>query len=414
MLAFLTVTAFAGDPTLPGAERGEDLLDPRGRAPTLIDPRGVRPDAIIGGDKVTDLSWPDVAGITFRGRYDVGCTGTLIAPNLVLTAGHCAEGITGVVLAAPDYARDDGEYIRVKKVIEYPRSQSTYDVSLLILAEDSTIEPRPIASGCIVDDYLVDDAEVVIAGYGALDKWGNNYSSSMYEATTTIHDADCSDNIDRGCHASVAPGGELGAGGDGVDTCYGDSGGPLFLPTPYGTFLAGVTSRAYWDVDYPCGQGGIYVRADAVLDWIEEESGETLPRAQCNAAPNPSAADLVVWKNGRAAVAVDGGDPDGDPVTFELSSPPLHGNAVVADDGVVTYDAVGGYVGVDTIGVRVTDDKGASGDVSIDVDVLTRADYKATTGAAAPCGCAPGSLSGGGAALFAVTLLTVRRRRATA
>ena len=38
------------------------------------------------------------------------------------------------------------------------------------------------------------------------------------------------------------PDGELGAGGMGIDTCPGDSGGPLYLPTDFGTFLAGVTS----------------------------------------------------------------------------------------------------------------------------------------------------------------------------
>ena len=371
------------------------------------------PDAIIGGDPVEGLEWPDAAGGSFGGKFDVGCTGTLIAPDLVLTAGHCADGITGVRLEAPDYVRDTGEWIKVKRTIEYPRSQSSFDIAVLILAEESNVEPRPIATGCIVDDYLVDGAEVVIAGYGALDKWGNRYTTEMYQAKTVITDADCTETS-RGCQRSVSPRGELGAGGDGIDTCYGDSGGPLYLPTPFGTFLAGVTSRSYSDVDYPCGQGGIYVRADAVVDWVEDETGRKLPRAVCNQPPEPSADDLAVWKNGSASVTVEANDPEGDDVTFEIVAPPAHGVATIDDAGLLRYDARGGFLGADTVGVRVTDAEGATGNVAVDVHVLTRGDYKVLTGEAAPCGCAPGTPTGAVAGLAGLAALVLRRRRPAA
>lgn len=402
-LVFWVVAGLAGEPLLLDAD-GPSLA-PSGRVP--------KPEAIIGGDPVEGLTWPDAAGVSFGGKYDVGCTGTLIAPDLVLTAGHCAGGITGVRLEAPDYVRDSGEWIKVKRTIEYPRSQSSYDIAVLLLAEDSEVEPRPIATGCIVDDYLVDGAEVVIAGYGALDRYGNRYTSAMYEATTFITDADCS-QTNRGCQRSVSPGGELGAGGDGIDTCYGDSGGPLYLPTPFGTFLAGVTSRAYSDVDYPCGQGGIYVRADAMVEWIEAETGRELPRAVCNQPPEPSADDLSVWKNGASTVTVEANDPEGDDVRFEIVAPPAHGTATVDEGGLLRYDASRGYLGEDTVGVRVTDAEGSTGNVTVDVLVLTRGDYKLLTGEGAPCGCAPATPVGSVAALVGLAGLVVRRRRPSA
>src|SRR5919107_6224763 len=47
--------------------------------------------AVVGGHDVAPGAYPAVADITF-GAF--GCTGTLIAPNAVLTAGHCGS-ITG-------------------------------------------------------------------------------------------------------------------------------------------------------------------------------------------------------------------------------------------------------------------------------------------------------------------------------
>jgi secreted trypsin-like serine protease len=53
------------------------------------------------------------------------CTGTLIAPNVVLTAGHCSEDIPNNVLVGTSSLQrpSEGEVIPVKQRIEYPSSQ---------------------------------------------------------------------------------------------------------------------------------------------------------------------------------------------------------------------------------------------------------------------------------------------------
>lgn len=38
-------------------------------------------------------------------------------------------------------------------------------------------------------------------------------------------------------------------------------------------YLAGATSRAVKQRDFPCGDGGVYVRVDKVVDWIKKVSG---------------------------------------------------------------------------------------------------------------------------------------------
>ncbi len=51
--------------------------------------------AIVGGNNASPGEYPSVAEITF-GVF--GCTGTLISPDTVLSAGHCGS-LTGAAVA---------------------------------------------------------------------------------------------------------------------------------------------------------------------------------------------------------------------------------------------------------------------------------------------------------------------------
>jgi MYXO-CTERM domain-containing protein len=96
-----------------------------------------------------------------------------------------------------------------------------------------------------------------------------------------IIDHDCSET-QRGCMVEVqADEGELAASGE-ADACFGDSGGPLYLETPSGYYLAGITSRGFDNSrGAPCGTGSIFVRPDALIDWIEGNLGYALERPLC-------------------------------------------------------------------------------------------------------------------------------------
>lgn len=402
----LVASAFAGSPLGASSSVPTETTVPSAPA---------RPDVpIVGGSIAKAGDWPDVAGIAFRGKYDIECTGVLVAPTVVLTAGHCADGITGVRLDSADYADGSGEYIQAKKVIEYPSSQRSYDITAIVLETPAKTAPRPIAMDCIADEYLVDGADATIAGYGAYDQWGSRYDSRLREADLSINDADCSTLAD-GCQRAVSPGGELSAGGDGTDTCYGDSGGPIYVRTPKGDFLAGITSRGYSWVDVPCRDGGIYVRPDAVIDWIEDETGVELPRPDCrtNAAPEPTADELVIAKNREATTRVSPNDPDADQThVFAIAAQPAHGAAVLAADGTVTVTPDRGFLGEDSVTITVTDngDPVLSADLEIPIRVLTHSDYKAETGLSAGCGC-DGSGAPPAWAAGVVAVLLLRRRR---
>jgi secreted trypsin-like serine protease len=230
---------------------------------------------IVGGE-AAGSAWPQVAALLQGG--EAVCSGVLIAPNVVLSAGHCGKRIDEVLLKAESLT-GPGETIEVSEVVRYPKHYASYDLEVLILERESSVQPATIVQDCVLDE-LVDGAAATIVGYGATDRWGANYVDELLQAQITITDPDC-EATERGCIAEVSPGGELGAGGDGKDTCYGDSGGPIFLNTDQGDFLVGITSRGWDDVTVDCGQGGIYVRPDAVLAWLEDAGGWDLAEPDC-------------------------------------------------------------------------------------------------------------------------------------
>ncbi len=62
--------------------------------------------SIIGGDVAAIADFPSLAFIAARTSKDQGfsCTGTVIAPRVILTAAHCVEDLHfGGFTAAPDY-----------------------------------------------------------------------------------------------------------------------------------------------------------------------------------------------------------------------------------------------------------------------------------------------------------------------
>ncbi len=367
------------------------------------------PAPVVGGAPASPGRWPDAAALyTLDGAF--GCTGTLIAPDLVLTAGHCGFGMSYVVVGTDDQRDPDtGETVAIVESIPYPSHTTTFDVAVLVLeTEVNSVTPRTLALDCVAVDHVLDGGEVAIVGYGATDEWATEWTQLLMEAWTTIRDADCSD-LAAGCNSAVSPGGELVAGGDGIDSCQGDSGGPLYVQTPVGDFLAGSTSRAALPLTTPCGGGGIYVRADAIAPWIEEVTGRILPRPECegwNYAPHPAAPDLDAIRGSIAAVRVDPHDPNPDDAhTFRIVEGPSQGGAIVDAAGWVQYvlplDAVAGS---DSVVVEVTDDgePPQAGAVTIDIAIPEK------SGVAPTGGCA--TTPTGGLAL-ALAVFAARRRR---
>lgn len=311
---------------------------------------------IIGGTDAPFGKWPDVAAV-YLSDNSQECTATLVAPTVVLTAGHCVIDLMGetvkyVLIGTNSLIKKaEGEVITVTKAIEYPSSQSTFDVALLILEKPSTREPRKIAVGWPSID-IKNGADVSIVGYGAIDMNAMMYVNELKEATIKISDADCTTHANDGCSPAAKPAGELGAGGRGMpDTCPGDSGGPLYLATDYGTFLAGVTSRGYDNNVYDCSEGGIYVRPDKLVAWMEEASGVAIARG-----PEPTVPDKLTGVRGHLIEAlIDANDPKSTKHDFAIKTQPKYATAAVHDDGHLRVCTDPGVVAMDKLELTITD-----------------------------------------------------------
>lgn len=376
---------------------------------------GTSSTEVIGGKNAPAGTYPDIAAIVFGSGSQAAaeCTGVLVAPTVVLTAGHCNDTtLSAVIIGSHDLSiASAGQKIAVVKRFEYPNSQGTYDVTVLVLASPASNAPRAIASGWASFE-IVDGATATFAGYGALDQNAMNYVPQLQVATSVITDSDCSRSA--GCVAMAKPAGELGAGGMGIDTCPGDSGGPLYVETSFGVFVAGITSRGYDSNQFDCSEGGIYVRPDKILDWIEEVTKTTVARG-----PAPTAAAIFVkgGEGGETTIVVN--DPTSERHHFETLQAPSRATFAIRDDGRVRVCATGAAAGTDTLVINVVDDNatspaGRAVPITIAINIAAGTDATACSTLIVDdtgCGCRSGS--GPGTAIFAaaiILMMLIRRR----
>jgi len=236
--------------------------------------------AVVGGDDAEPGEYPAVAEITFGPFL---CTGTLVAPNWVLSAGHCGS-VTGAAVASPaswpaplidvrigGLHPGEGEQVPVSRVVLSPNYLVTsgYDISLLQLSRNSTKAPVKIA-GAGEGSIWQPGTLATIAGWGATEEGGDG-PDTLQEAqvpiTTDAYCAEAYDDFDA--QTMVCAGFPEG----GVDTCQGDSGGPLFAPAAAGG-LRVVGATSFGEGCARPGKPGVYARvADTVLrEWIRSQA----------------------------------------------------------------------------------------------------------------------------------------------
>jgi hypothetical protein len=230
------------------------------------------PGRIFGGRPANPGELPDCVAV--QGASCL-CTGTLIGPNVVVTAGHCDEGGCVDRIFIGNNTNQQGRTINVKKSIRHPDFDSNTlanDLTVLILEEKvQNVTPRPIATSAEIDSA----SSLQLAGFGLTE---SNGLGRKFVVEVAIASNSCQASVAGGfgCHQDK----EIVAGGNGHDSCNGDSGGPAYVMTASGLKLAGATSRAVANSVANCGDGGIYVRVDRYLDFIRttaQNNGGELP-----------------------------------------------------------------------------------------------------------------------------------------
>lgn len=356
---------------------------------------------VVGGTPVVAGTWQDTVLVVTR---DSICTGTLVGPQTVVTAAHCNDQIQGILVGTLDYNTNNGTWYPAVRSVNHPSYASSqwggYDIAVTLLQSPVTnVTPRAFAVDCAAPE-IVNGAPVHIVGYGGTRADGGGNNSRLNEGSTVITDVSCND---PSCDPNMVAG-EFMAGANGVDSCFGDSGGPLYLNSGYGYLLLGVTSRGSYaaqQTGYVCGGNGIYTRADTFIDWIQSQTTDTMLRPICNVPPVITVESFgQVGNKGNSRTTFTITDPDSTSWTYELPVPPANGRIEVAE-GQLTYTGDGLFVGRDAFTFRVTDDAGNIVDTEVP---LVIAEGKS-------CGCATGGQPLGLWTLGFAGLLLVRRRQ---
>ncbi|HUU02450.1 MAG TPA: trypsin-like serine protease [Myxococcota bacterium] len=224
-------------------------------------------------------------------RSDGGfaCSGTLIAPNVVMSAGHCVVTDSGEVMEPQGATVYFGNVVgtmterKVTQVIAHPGYQPIVpvpnDISLLVLAEDAPgwavpIPPLPASLRITSADV---GSQVEYVGFG-LDENGD--LGRKLHVTGDI-DVVCESG---GCPASMVPSSFCAQMDDG-GTCSGDSGGPAFYIRDEVEYVAGITSYGDWRCsNYGCSTkvDGHSAFIDDVIGTSKELGDSCVSAGQCN------------------------------------------------------------------------------------------------------------------------------------
>ncbi|HYX34461.1 MAG TPA: trypsin-like serine protease [Oligoflexus sp.] len=220
----------------------------------------------------------------------IGCTGTVIASNLILTAAHCVSNkAMSVVFRTNMYQQGTGVVIPVERKVYHAQYKPTgkfivpYDIAMLKLASNIPATYKPVKL-LPAGQPLKPGEAVVQAGYGETIQRGGGAFGRLRAVANTYSG--------RGSFGRVIVSNQNLKG-----TCAGDSGGPVFVKRGAEWYVAGALSGGAESQQHGCLGGGTYTGVAEFQDWIiragQNLSGKTNPFPAAPAAAAPIAPKVL-------------------------------------------------------------------------------------------------------------------------
>jgi secreted trypsin-like serine protease len=219
---------------------------------------------IIGGSPAPTNAYPWFV-LLADDQFSFFCGGSLVAPDIVLTAAHCMFAVSPKTYAS---IRGSGELLTIKSMYIHPDYQIdnvTHDFMLLKLSSESIVTPVHMDPGSYSPMY-VEGKSLWAAGFGDTDPdyYDVSLPNELQEVELEyISQLDC-----KAAYSSIGviDDSMMCAGKFGKDSCQGDSGGPLYDKD--NEVLTGVVSFGIGcaDSNFP----GVYGRIAEEWPWIQK------------------------------------------------------------------------------------------------------------------------------------------------
>jgi V8-like Glu-specific endopeptidase len=271
---------------------------------------GTRPrPQIVGGQPVPPGMLTQLAYVQDKvspSSY-IGCTGTVVSSNLVLTAGHCAQDdatgavrpVSGFLVATgrPDLANQGaGQVSAVSRVVVYPgydRASHDGDAALLQLSTPTSVPAMQLANSG-QSALWQPGTTVAIAGWGLTSgsagasapthvQWATTHTQSPIVCTADALLAGTTFDPNGQLCAADAPTYQTG-------TCLGDSGGPMIADYASADPVeVGITSWGVSIVGNSCDVGfpSFFTQTAPIAAWVSAWAKALAPPAPPAPGPSP-------------------------------------------------------------------------------------------------------------------------------
>ncbi|KAF0708997.1 hypothetical protein As57867_006119, partial [Aphanomyces stellatus] len=240
---------------------------------------------IVGGKEAAKGQHLYVTSLRKPSDGSHACGGSLITPNIVLTAAHCMPLKPESVVIGSHYANETqtGEEIKVKQIVVHPKnnpSTDSNDFAILILERASKFPPVQVSF-----DEVAPGTPTVVRGWGRTSQGGTASNVLLEVGVDALANTQCAKLL----APEVVNEFMLCAGGKaGEDSCQGDSGGPLIVEQNGSERLVGVVS---WGVG--CAQAnkpGVYARLSAARSFIQPYLTTNAPPPTASPTARPTVA----------------------------------------------------------------------------------------------------------------------------